>query len=418
MLSVRVLVVGATGFMGSRLASALARAGHEVLCASRQAGQLPFGCAQQQRLDYTAMPGAGELQRMLTGCDVVINAVGILRNRGSQTLAVLHTRGPQALFSACVAAGVRRVLQISAAGAEATAVAEYHRSKYAADRHLMALPIDWVVLKPSLVYGAGGASARLFDTLASLPLVQPVHIDDLVAAVVKACESPAALHRVLPVVGPEPVSLRQFILGLRAGFGIKRATVIPVPRSLMRLAAWLGDFLPGSMLGTETLQMLERGNTGDPAPLTRWLGHAPRPVSAFIAPLERAARLAAASLQWLLPLLRVCVAGMWFIAAIVSAGPHPVANSVTLLETIGVPAPFAAPVLWSAVALNLLFGIITLWPRRPRWLWTAQIMVVLTYTLIISWRLPELWLEPFGPVAKNLPILALLLLLQRLDRRA
>jgi uncharacterized protein YbjT (DUF2867 family) len=389
---------------------------------------LPFGCAQHQRLDYTDMPGAEELERMLTGCDVVINAVGILRNRGSQTLAALHTRGPQALFSACMAAGVRRVVQISAVGADAAAISEYHRSKHAADRYLMALPIDWAVLKPSLVYGAGGASARLFDTLASLPLVplpgggrqqvQPVHIDDLVDAVVKASESPVVLHRVLTVVGPEPVSLREFILGLRAGFGLKRAMVLRVPRSLMRLAAWLGGFLPGSMLDAETLQMLERGNTGDPAPLSRWLGHPPRPVSAFIAPQERSARLATTSLHWLLPLLRLGVAAMWLIAATVSAGPYPVASSVALLETIGVPAQFAPPLLWSAVALNLLFAITTLWPRRPRWLWPAQITVVLAYTFIISWRLPELWLEPFGPVAKNLPILALLMLLQRLERRA
>ena len=58
----------------------------------------------------------------------------------------------------------------------------------------------------------------------------------------------------------------------------------------------------------------------------------------------------------------------------------------------------------------------TLLPAR-RWLWNAQIAVVVGYTLIISWRLPQLWLEPFGPVAKNLPILALLLLLRQFETR-
>jgi hypothetical protein len=73
--------------------------------------------------------------------------------------------------------------------------------------------------------------------------------------------------------------------------------------------------------------------------------------------------------------------------------------------------------LVGAIGTDLAFGAMTLLPWRPRWLWPAQIAVVLTYTLIITWRLPLLWLEPFGPVAKNLPILALLLLLQQLEER-
>src|SRR4029078_12503220 len=97
--------------------------------------------------------------------------------------------------------------QISALGAEAGAVARYHSSKYEADRFLMELPLDWAVFALSLVYGAGGSSARIFDSQASLPLiplpgrgdqrVQPVHIDDLVEAVMRLAESPAALLCVL-----------------------------------------------------------------------------------------------------------------------------------------------------------------------------------------------------------------------------
>jgi hypothetical protein len=73
--------------------------------------------------------------------------------------------------------------------------------------------------------------------------------------------------------------------------------------------------------------------------------------------------------------------------------------------------------LWGAIGLDLAWGILALWPRRPRWIWSAQILTVVTFTLIISWRLPHLWLEPFGPVAKNIPILAILLLLRQLEKR-
>jgi len=84
---------------------------------------------------------------------------------------------------------------------------------------------------------------------------------------------------------------------------------------------------------------------------------------------------------------------------------------------MGVSAALAPLMLFGASALDILLGVLTLLPRRPRWLWTLQILLVLVYTLIITVELPALWLEPFGPVAKNLPILALLVLLRQLEER-
>ena len=163
--------------------------------------------------------------------------------------------------------------------------------------------------------------------------------------------------------------------------------------------------------------MLERGNTGDAALFTQWLGHAPRPVSQFIEPTQRCLRAHSAALQWLLPLLRYSVAAMWFIAAIVSLGLYPTAESLALLRSIGVSESLAPLLLYGAAGVDFTFGLLTLWPRRGRWLWTAQIAVVVVYTAIISWQLPELWLDPFGPIAKNIPVLAILLLLQQLETR-
>lgn len=415
----KVLVAGSTGFIGGRLVEALRSGGHQVVGASRHS-KLP--------LDYARMPSASALRALVQGCQVVINAVGILRERGSQTFHALHDAGPRALFSACADAGVPRVIQISALGAEAGATARYHLSKHEADRHLQGLPLDWAIVQPSLVYGPGGSSAQLFDMLASLPIlplpsggiqrVQPVHIDDVVAAVVRLVESPATLRCVLPVVGPHPLTLREFLGELRGAFGESAAPVVPVPRPLVVLTARLGDYLPGSFLDSETLGMLERGNTADAKALRQWLGRDPQPVRAFIPAAEAPLHRSRAALSWLLPLLRIGVAAMWFFAAIVSMGPYPIADSLALLRSIDAPAELAPVLLGGAIVLNLLLGILTLAPRRPRWLWTAQIGLVLAYTAIISWKLPALWLEPFGPVAKNIPILAMLLLLRQLDRRA
>ena len=74
--------------------------------------------------------------------------------------------------------------------------------------------------------------------------------------------------------------------------------------------------------------------------------------------------------------------------------------------------------LYGAAALDLLFGVLCLLPMRPRWLWPAQIALIVLYTVIISARLPEFWLEPFGPLSKNLPMLAALWLLWAMEPRA
>jgi hypothetical protein len=199
------------------------------------------------------------------------------------------------------------------------------------------------------------------------------------------------------------------------GFG--KARTLRVPSFLVRWSAAIGDWLPGAMLNRETLGMLERGNVGDPLELTGLLGHRPREVANFVAPGEREAIRQTATLDWLLPLLRVGVAAMWIIAALVSAGLYPQERSLALLASIGIPPGLAAVALWSAIAIDLACGVLSLLPHRRRWFWTAQILVVLSYTAIITWRLPHLWLEPFGPVAKNLPILALLLLLRQHERK-
>jgi uncharacterized protein YbjT (DUF2867 family) len=422
-----VMIVGASGFIGGRLAQAFGAAGHEVVCAGRRApGRLPAGCRREVDIDYTAA-AATDWTPLLARVDVLINAVGILRESGRQTFDNLHVLGPRALFTAAALASVRRVIQVSALGAEAGAAARYHASKYEADRFLMELPLDWAIVQPSLVYGAGGTSARMFDALASLPLVplpgggeqrvQPVHIDDLVDAVVRLAESPAALHCVLPVVGPRELTLREFLGELRGTLGLGRARFLPVPRALVSLAARAGEAIPSLLLDRETFGMLERGNTGPPGPLERWLGRPLTPVSGFVSPARRESRRTAASLRWLTPLLRLAVATMWLFAGIVALGPYPVQDSLALLRSAGISAELAPLLLFGSAALDILLGVLTLLPRRPRGLWSAQIALVLVYTLIISISLPHLWLEPFGPVAKNIPILALLILLHQLEER-
>jgi hypothetical protein len=321
---------------------------------------------------------------------------------------------------------VGRVIQVSALGADESAVSGYHMSKHAADSHLMSLPVAWTVVQPSLVYGPGGRSARLFETLATatpIPLpgsgeqaVQPVHIEDVVQGILALLAPRAPVRTVIPFAGPAPLPLRSFLQQLRVSLGLGEGVFIRIPAALVRLAARLGRWNSRLLLDPETLAMLERGNVGDPASLAGLLGRNPRPVSAFI-PREfsHAVRVQARA-RWLLPVLQASLAILWLVSGAMSFGLYPVEKSYAMLARVGLEGMAAVLALYGAATLDVVLGIATLFAPSRR-LWLAQMALVAAYTLIITFFMPEFWLEPFGPVLKNVPILAMLWLLHQLEER-
>ena len=174
---------------------------------------------------------------------------------------------------------------------------------------------------------------------------------------------------------------------------------------LMRLSAAIAQWLPRSLLDRETLAMLEAGNTADPTVTRRLLGREPREVRAFVEPRDRHATRQQAQMTWLLPLLRFSIAAVWIWTGIVSLGLYPVEESYALLARVGVDVALAPLLLYGAALVDFAFGIATLALSRRRLLWLAQIALIIGYTAIISIKLPEFWLHPYGPILKNLPML-------------
>lgn len=427
----KILLTGATGFIGGRLLRELLAAGHRVVCAGRRPPPLEHARCSWLKLEFTATP-ADVWVVHLEDIDAVVNAVGVFREGGrAGSFAAVHVRGPQALFDACVSAGVVRVVQVSALGADARAQTPFLLTKHEADRHLLSLPLDACVAQPSLVFGPGGASSQRFLALASLPVVplpagggqriQPIHVDDAAEALRSLVEAPAGQWRGrrVALVGPRPLTLRDYLLALRGALGLRqRVPLLSVPAALVGLAARLGDWRRDALLDRAAWAMLARGNTADPAPLARLLGRMPRAPADFIAPDHRAAQRVLAQLGWLQPLLRGSLAVVWLASAVVSVAVFPRAQSLELLARSGVPAELLAPALWGAAGLDLLLGLLTLAPLRSRrWLWAVQIGLILFYSAVIALRLPEFWLHPYAPMVKNLPMLALLMLLWVLEPR-
>jgi nucleoside-diphosphate-sugar epimerase len=423
-LRVIVLLIGATGFLGSHLSQAMLAAGHEVIHVRRRtrAGRMAPGlrCIPG---DFAVDHQPADWVARLQGVDVVVNAAGILRESRSQRFEAIHVRGPCALFDACVQAGVRRVVQVSALGADASARSAYHHSKRTADEHLLRLPVSAAVVRPSLLYGPGGTSARLFSLLAALPLlpvpgkgqqmIQPLHVEDAVRAILALLPEKACQGRV-DLVGPAPLSLKDFLLTLRQSLGLGPALVFPVPEMVVGVAARVASWSPHAVLDRDTWCMLQRGNTGDATTIRALLGHAPRAPSNFVSPAEAPSQRVAAQLDWLLPMLRLSLATVWVVTAVVSLAVFPRSQSLLLVHQAGVPPAWAPLFLWSAGLLDLLLGVATLCLHRWRALWVLQALLIVFYTVVITWQLPEFWAHPYGPVLKNLPMLGVLWLLYAL----
>jgi uncharacterized protein YbjT (DUF2867 family) len=423
-----VLVAGATGFIGAALARELCARGHQVVGTTRDPAMAAQHAAVARWVpaDYTRDHTPSDWLVRLGGVDVAVNAVGIYRESGDRTFESVHIRAPRALFAACVQAGVR-VIQISALGADSSADTAFHLSKRAADEYLLGVDPRAAVVQPSLVYGSGGASAASLNLLASLPLIplpqtgrqriQPVHIDDLVCAIATLVEREDEGRGRIPIVGPEPITLREYLAVLRESMRLGRARFVPIPRPVLAIVAGVCAFVPGSVLTADSLRMLRRGNTADPTVTCRLLRRAPRPASAFIAPAESEGARLKATVGWSLALLRVSIALVWIASGVVSLGLYPVEESYRLLERIGITGALAPITLYSSALLDIGFGIASLVAPRWRYLWAAQAAVILAYTGLITVALPEFWLHPFGPIVKNLPMLAALGILHEAERR-
>jgi nucleoside-diphosphate-sugar epimerase len=421
----RVLLTGCGGFIGQHVLSALLAGGHQVVCAARHPTSRADPHLGFIYADFSKDTDKSTWLARLSGIDAVINTVGIFRETAHQSFAALHTDTPRALFAACAdTPGVRLVIQLSALGADAGAASAYHLSKKAADDFLAGLPLRGVILQPSLVYGKGGASARVFRTLASMPvclrfgsaaqLVQPVHIDDVVAAIAALVKHPpGGPPRRIALVGPAPMGFTDYLAALRAAMGMGKLRVLRLPGWVARAMAKLGRFLPGALLDDEALGMLNRDNAADPADITRLLGRSPRPVRDFIT--DPAAERAQAKLGWLLPVLRWSIAAVWIFTALTSALLYPAQDSFQLLARTGVPASLQPLMLYGAAGFDLALGLGILVLARRRWLWLLQMLLIGFYTVVIAWKLPEFLLHPYGPLTKNLPMLAAIWLLYEME---
>lgn len=423
----RILLTGANGFIGSHIAATLLADGHHLVAAVRQPEKFKarFPAAAVIAIDMNVDTQVEAWLPRLKGIDAVINCAGVLHTRHGQRASAIHTAAPSALFDAAAKSGVHKVIQISAIGTDATT--EFASTKLAADEHLQSLPVEWTILRPSIVYGRysyGGTS--MLRALAAFPVVlpligqgkqptTPIHVDDICNTVLLALASDKLSRQIIYPCGPETMTLRDLVLAYRSWLGLASAPVLPISRTLLWPAAQLGNVIGSGPLTTTSLSQLEHGTACDPKAFSAATGLRPVSLAAALSNQPSStADLWHARLYLIRPLVRATLILLWAFSAL-AGFLAPLAVSQQVLAPLGLEPGKVQVLAYASSALDALIALALLFNWRPLTMPWVQVAVVLTYTMGLTLLQPSLWLEPFGALLKNLPILALVLVSRILE---
>lgn len=294
----RVLVLGGTGFVGRSVCERLVERGHGTGLVRVPTRRLAHGRVVQAlptvELVEASVHDPVQLRRLLQGVDAVVNLVAILHGSVADFDRV-HVQLPQTLAAACQAAGVRRLVHVSALGVGEGAPSNYLRSKTRGEAVLQGAGLDLTLLRPSVIFGAQDRFLNLFAQLQRvaplLPLAgstatfQPVWVEDVASAVVRCLDRPASIGQVYECAGPEVFTLSQLVRLAGRWAGCERPQ-LPLPDGIGRLQALVMELLPGEpLMSRDNVASMQRPNVanagmaGLPA-----LGIQPTPLEA-VAPL-------------------------------------------------------------------------------------------------------------------------------------
>jgi NADH dehydrogenase len=297
----RVLVLGGAGFLGRHVVAALAARGHDVAIGSRDRRRVARIAtllnmhAQFRQVRFERLTAAGCWDPALDGIDVVVNCVGILRERGAATYERIHHLAPAALARDCARLHVR-LIHVSALGLHNAARSGFIGSKLRGEQAIKDSGARFTIVRPSLLDGEGGYGARWLRALARLP-VHCVPVDavgriavldagDAGRAIARLCEIGGdAGYREVELGGPDWYTLDEHLAALRARLGRSAARVVRIPALLARLASHACDLMHLSPFSFGHLELLRRDNVPAVNVLPLLVNAPPRPAGARVTPI-------------------------------------------------------------------------------------------------------------------------------------
>lgn len=432
----KILVLGAYGFIGSAVLTRLAAAGHEVVGLGRDvaAAERRFPGIHFVAADLSRLTSAAAWQPILDSLapEAIVNAAGALQDGARDSVWRVQAGAMRALYEAAAARGIAKFVQISAARAARDADTAFMRSKGEADAALAATGFEWIILRPGLVLGAqayGGTA--LLRAIAALPVVQPivhadrpiqtVSVDDVAAAVEDALTGKIPVRATYDLVENDGQPLGDVVRRLRAWLGLPPARLLHVPDWAVGLASRLADAL--GWLGWRSpfrgtaLTELAAGITGDPKPWTAATG---RPFASLKETLAR--NPSTVQERWfaqtflLKPLVIATLSLFWLATGLVALADVDAAAAV--LTERGIGAGLATASVIGGAILDLLLGLLVLARRTMPTAARGMLLLTLVYLVGATILAPDLWADPLGPLVKAIPafVLALVALALAHDR--
>ncbi len=426
----RILVTGGSGFIARQIMAELLAQGHELSATERDSALLNRAFPSVKVINSNFLKDSDPklwLER-LKNIDIVINCVGVLQHCAPAETWQIHYLTPKALFDACLHSKVHKIIQISALGVDKQN-STYCLSKLAAEDYLAQLNIDSTIIRPSFVFGSGSyGGSSLFRGLASLPFIiplpgkaeqklQPIHIEDLAKIVLASLDTPGKIK--IAAVGKDQISLKTLLNLMREWLGFKQALNVNIPMPLIKLSALFGNYFRKTPINSTSVEMMQIDNVASEEDLKNLQTYIPFQTRGFEEALfsqpSQVQDRWHARLYFLRPLARYGIAFLWLWTAAVSLFFYPQHNSYDLLAQMGITTAWQPWLLYSGAILDGLLGLSLLAHYRLKITANVQIALTLIYTVLISLWLPQFWLDPFAPIAKNIPLIILTLVVIALD---
>jgi uncharacterized protein YbjT (DUF2867 family) len=297
--TITVLVLGGSGFVGRHAVASLILNDVNVIIGTRTPGhinsKLPTtaSSSEQRQIQMESLLIDADWTELIEDADVVLNCVGILRQRGQSTYDKVHHLAPGALAKACADVG-KRLVHVTALGLHAAARSRFLTSKLRGEGAIKATDADWIIVRPSLLDGVGGFGARWLRGVAQLPFffaptnanghIAALHVEDLGQALARLCIASAPdlkldTSREFELGGEQTYTFKEYIRTLRRRYTDKSSLCVPVPALAARLFAHACDVVHFSPFSFGHWELLARDNKPEQNRLAELLQRPPREIS-------------------------------------------------------------------------------------------------------------------------------------------
>jgi uncharacterized protein YbjT (DUF2867 family) len=270
-----VTIFGGSGFLGRHIVQRLAQAGYRLRVLTRRPSLanylMPSGKSGQIVLMRGDIRNEKDVAAAVAGAEIVINLVGILKQSGGRTFEAMHAEGAAAVARAAAKAGAKRLIHVSAIGADKNARSLYARSKAEGETQVRQAFPGATILRPSIVFGPGDGFFNKFAGLMRLsklvfPLFgggktkfQPVFVGDVADALAHALADDRTLAKTYELGGPAVYSLKE-ILEQVARVTERKRMLIPIPFFILDLVAAFTGWLPFAPVTLDQARLLRRDN--------------------------------------------------------------------------------------------------------------------------------------------------------------